>query len=251
MGDAKAMKRQIWRIPSLMILIIACCLSFSACLSSDETKCPEASESKNIAELTPSAQVTDNAEITATATAVSNTEATATTQADKQTASDPSDIFSKIPHAFIFLSGAGAWETSITINQDGTFSGNYTDDDMGDTGKGYPNGTRYRCNFNGKFTDVKKISDKEYSMRLEYLHMEGTVGKKKITEGVRVITSEPAGFDNAGEFRIYLPGRSTVDLSEEFLDWMPWPVSEVPSDLPLYGLYNVAGEEGFFADGSN
>ena len=52
---------------------------------------------------------------------------------------------------FYFLSGAGAWSTELVFSSDGSFTGYYHDTDMGDCGMGYPNGTRYECDFSGTF----------------------------------------------------------------------------------------------------
>lgn len=57
------------------------------------------------------------------------------------------DVF---PLEFVFCSGAGAWRTTIVVNQDGSFSGEYLDSDMGDSGDGHPKGTQYICSFSGK-----------------------------------------------------------------------------------------------------
>ena len=178
-------------------------------------------------------------------------EVTYEAQSPEPTPSDTeASIFSELPEKFVFSSGAGAWETIVEIKSDGAFIGNYHDSNMGDTGPDYPNGTRYECNFSGKFTDVKKIADDEYSMRVEYINTEEEVGKETIIDGVKVITEEPYGFENAGEFRLYLPGRNTKDLPEEFINWVRGPLgwSEVPAEMPAYGLYNVAGGKGFYGD---
>ena len=45
---------------------------------------------------------------------------------------------------FYFSSGAGGWATVMTIDADGTFSGNFHDSDMGTTGEGYPYGKEDR-----------------------------------------------------------------------------------------------------------
>ena len=42
---------------------------------------------------------------------------------------------------FCFESGAGAWETNLTIDEQGHFSGEYYDNDPGDVGEGYEGGT--------------------------------------------------------------------------------------------------------------
>ncbi|MCL2826259.1 MAG: hypothetical protein FWD72_02505, partial [Eggerthellaceae bacterium] len=70
-------------------------------------------------------------------------------------------------------------------------------------------------------------------------------------DGLRVVNSTPYGFDDAGEFRLYLPGRATADLPRNFLEWiaMPnvWNMDKLPATLPFYALYNINGEEGFFS----
>ena len=45
------------------------------------------------------------------------------------------------PMTYIFTSGVGAWETELTLYADGTFTGQFHDSNMGETGYGYPNGT--------------------------------------------------------------------------------------------------------------
>jgi hypothetical protein len=165
-------------------------------------------------------------------------------------ATEPAALLPELPVEFLFMSGVGGWATSLSIGPDGTFEGYYMDSDMGDTGEDYPNGTMYECAFSGKFTDIQKVSEFEYSMRLEYLDQEGEIGSERIEDGVRIITSDPYGMANPDEFLLYLPGRPTADLPEEFIDWvsMPnvWAADAVPETLPFFGLYNVGGAEGFF-----
>lgn len=55
------------------------------------------------------------------------------------------------PIDFVFSSGVGAWATSMTLEQDGAFSGEYYDADMGVCDEDYPNGTVYICDFRGGF----------------------------------------------------------------------------------------------------
>jgi hypothetical protein len=96
---------------------------------------------------------------------------------------------------------------------------------MGDTGSDYPNGTLRLCNFEGKFTNVTKVGDYEYRMQIEYLRPVEPEGQT-IEDGRRVIrTSETYGLGKptdttTGDVRLYLPGRSTQDLSDQFLTWV-------------------------------
>lgn len=150
---------------------------------------------------------------------------------------------------FIFCGGAGAWSTEVKISPDGSFSGYYSDLDMGDSGVDYPNGTQYECLFSGKFSDLKKTGEYEYSMQCVSLTHEGTVNEEKIKEdGLRYITSDPYGFDNADAFILYLPGKKIDELPVEYAEWVGFSQNYKSDDmnvLPFYGLYNVGGKEGF------
>lgn len=163
-----------------------------------------------------------------------------------------SDIFSLLPSEFVFASGAGGWATEITLNDAGTFKGQYHDSDMGDTGTGYSNGTVYICDFSGKFTMPKKINEYIYSMNLESLDVEGTSGTVYYENDIRYIVSDPYGFDNADEFLIYLPGCPLEETSEEFLSWS-FINTQIRNTIPtgVYGIYNVGGMEGFMGEDDN
>jgi hypothetical protein len=161
-----------------------------------------------------------------------------------------------MPVSFSFASGAGAWATESTLYEDGTFSGYYFDSDMGDVGQGYPEGIMYESIFNGRFGDIRQISEYEYSMELLDLQVEGTIGDEKIVDGVKIITSEAYGYDNGGEFRLYLPGRPTDDLPESFIDWLHGTAfyDGIPTLMDCYGLYNVqsgAGHSGWSSQPSS
>ena len=162
------------------------------------------------------------------------------------------DVFSILPSEFIFSSGAGGWGTEITLNDDGTFIGQYHDSDMGDSGSGYSNGTVYICDFSGKFTIPKKINEYIYSMNLELLETEGSSGTVYYENDIRYIVSDPYGFDNADEFLIYLPGCPLEKTSEEFLSWS-FINTQIRNTIPtgVYGIYNVGGMEGFMGEDDN
>lgn len=156
-----------------------------------------------------------------------------------------SDVFSKLPSDFTFTSGAGGWSTNITLYDDGTFSGQYTDYDMGDSGDGYQ-GVVYICDFEGKFATPHKVDNCIYSTKLDYLDVNGTTGADYIVDNVKYIYSDPYGFDDADEFLIYLPGCPLSKTASEFLPWSFIDTSEnifIPDDT--YGIYNVGGMQGF------
>lgn len=144
---------------------------------------------------------------------------------------------------FWFGSGAGAWCTTLSIESDGSFTGYYHDTDMGSSGYMYPEGTRYECHFHGKFSLLTKTGDYEYSLQCISLEAQETIGQETFENNLKKVGSTPYGFDQAGEFKLYLPGKNTSELPEEYRSWSNgFADDEV---LTCYGLYNVDGEKGF------
>ena len=149
---------------------------------------------------------------------------------------------------FTFSSGAGAWATQLNIRPDGSFSGEYWDMDMGSTGDGYPNGTQYGNTFTGTFTDLKKVNDYTWSMKLDKINYTYEIGKEEILDQILYSYTEAYGLDGADEVDIYLPGAPVDQLPEEFLQWACSNYDRLEAEengLPCYGLYNVEGAEGF------
>jgi hypothetical protein len=144
---------------------------------------------------------------------------------------------------FWFGSGAGAWRTVVEIQADGAFYGNYIDSNAGEMSAVYPRGTKRESNFSGRFSPLVKTGDYEYAMTLESFSMEGILGGEEVIDGVRIITTEPHGFDNAYDFYLYLPGKKRDDLPEGFLNWSHGFANG--GLLTSYGLYNVGGQQGF------
>ena len=167
----------------------------------------------------------------------------------KQIKQSPEKItYADIPSKFTFSSGAGAWMTVLTLNPDGSFVGEYHDSDMGDRGDGYPNGTVYICNFEGKFTEPVKVNEFIYSMSLESLEVAEAAGRVYYEDEIRYILSDPVGMSDAEEFYLYLPGADMSELSDDFLSWCDVD-ADIRDTLPIgcYGIYNVGGKTGFNA----
>ncbi len=170
------------------------------------------------------------------------------TESDNSGNAGDTEIFRELEGVeFIFASGAGAWDTEMSIGADGSFAGEYHDSDMGDTGDGYPDGTVYHCTFHGKFGEARKVSDHEYRFKLLTIETEDAVDTESIENGVRYIAKGPYGLENAEEIALYLPGTPASELPEEFLNWMYGVASEeeYKPTLTLYGLYNINEEQGF------
>lgn len=158
---------------------------------------------------------------------------------------------------FTFSSGAGAWQTQLNIQADGSFSGEYWDVDMGSTGDGYPNGTQYGNTFTGTFTDLQKVNDHTYSMKLGDIHYTYEIGKEEVLDQMLYSYTEAYGLDGADEIDIYLPGTPISELPEEFLQWTASNFDRMEAEktgLSCYGLFNVKDGDGFsgydFVDGA-
>jgi hypothetical protein len=163
-------------------------------------------------------------------------------------ATEPADI-PGMPISFTFNYGNNSWRTILSLNADGTFSGHEITFYM-ETGDGYPNGTISVSDFDGKFTEVRKINEYEYAMKVDFLNFSATT-EESITNGIitlPVLLSFIPGLTNGDEFRLYLPGRPTADMPEDYISWVGSILEgwrSTPATLPFYGLCNME-DEGFF-----
>lgn len=151
-----------------------------------------------------------------------------------------------------FSSGAGGWGTEIIIQQDLSFTGFYSDSDMGSVGEGHPHGTRYVCTFSGQFAQLTQIDEFSYALTLTELISDYEEGKEWIEDLILHVSSVPYGMETGTEFILYLPNTPTTGLSQEFLSWWPGRYGGTASStLDFFGLYNVEPGYGFFGSTYN
>lgn len=120
---------------------------------------------------------------------------------------------------FWFTSGAGGWRTVMTINEDGTFSGKFSDSDMGDVGADYPKGSMKISEFTGRLDNVQKVSDTAYTMTVSQLDYD-PANATTIVDGVREVTAEPYGIGLNDAITIYLPGQKVNRDDATFRMWL-------------------------------
>ncbi len=157
---------------------------------------------------------------------------------------------------FRFCGGAGAWRTDLTLNGDGTFTGEFTDTDMGVPEEGYHT-TRYICAFHGRFGDVEQVNDHAWSMTLAELTLDTghPIGEEWIVDGTQYISSAPYGLSAAGadappepgaKFMLYTPGATQKETGadEEFYWWLDMGPR---MDFNCWALHNLATNYGFRA----
>lgn len=158
------------------------------------------------------------------------------------------NIFDEVKnYEFRFSSGAGAWMTTLTIQPDGSFSGQYHDSDMGDTGEDYPYGTEYMCDFHGKFTEPVVKNSYTWQFEIDSIQFEKEPETEEIIDGVKYIYQDAYGLEDAKEIYLYLPDAPVSELPEGYREWV-WYLAlsdEEGATLGTYGLYNVEAKEGF------
>lgn len=192
-------------------------------------------------------------EVPTEAASISSEEAADTGSSETESAAqEDSELPAAFPLDFRFSSGAGAWYTVIILNQDGSFSGEYCDSDMGDIGEAYPQGKEYICNFSGRFDTIVQTDSNTYSMTLSEITTEKESGEEWIEDGILHIASDPYGLSEGTEYRLYLPETEKEGLPEDFLSWYPgWNFADADGNLPdtlsCFGIYNVKMGYGFFA----
>lgn len=126
---------------------------------------------------------------------------------------DSDDLFSQIAASYLFSSGAGGWHSSMTVSADGSFTGggkdaNYDSDSFWE--------------FDGKFGNVTKVSENEYTMQVTQFRYDPE--EKKIIDynGVKRKTEiiKPWGIADNENVRVYLPGYPTENLSKMVFGWL-------------------------------
>lgn len=157
----------------------------------------------------------------------------------------------ELPEELTFSSGAGAWRTVLTLQPDGSFTGQYSDWDSGGDPSQYPEGIYYICNFSGTFSDLRQLDETTYAMTLEALTAQETEGEEWTEDGTLYIGSAPYGLEGGTEFFLYAPESSTDVLTTESLQ-VAWPEWNLPGTVPegqlgCWMLYNQDMDQGFFS----
>ena len=178
---------------------------------------------------------------------------------------DPGEVFAAMSDwQFIFSSGAGGWATELSVNPDGTFSGLYYDDDMGDTGSGYENGTRYECDFTGRFNEkILTGGPLIYKLIIDEMNCVHKPGTEEIIDGVRHIYTEPYGLEGLtgreDDLIFCDAGVVTQIFTEEERQWLSSVgfgcyvgsdfdyIRDVPEELPFAALLNMKEDQAFYS----
>ena len=162
---------------------------------------------------------------------------------------EESNLFDQIKgQVFTFSSGVGGWSNELTFGENGAFTGNYHDSEMGETGEGYPDGSLYGCLYHGQLTDPEQVDETTWTAGITVEPDEGQA-PEAIEDGIRYVTSEPYGVSKAKTVTIFLPGKPVEELPEGFLPWSHLQdIDPEAKTLPYYAIWSEADEAGFIAD---
>lgn len=240
--ESKKMNEKIRRIITTLTCTALAAAMFTGCTAPVNTAEPE---------VTPDIIATAEPTAALAETAPSQTMPAETQSAETDNAAAALPIGDD-PLNMLFASGAGAWGTELTLNADGTFTGEYHDSEMIENSEKYPKGTVYYCKFSGKFANVTKIDDHSYAMTLEELTKDESMGAEWIEDEVRFVLSDAHGMENGTDFVFYMPDTALDGLNSEFLSW--WPdyyklsgeAGEIPTTLGRFALMNGTEHFGFF-----
>lgn len=138
---------------------------------------------------------------------------------------------------FGFSSGAGAWGEEFVIEKDGYFWGKYHDADAD---------TMYFSSYSGHFTDLTKIDDYTYQMRLSDISYKDEPDSEETIDGTHYIYTEAYCLGDNEHFTVYLPGTPLSSLSESIMCWIrDYNQSETELTMPIivdekneYGIYS-------------
>ncbi|MGO1685486.1 MAG: hypothetical protein ACTH0H_10880 [Brachybacterium sp.] len=127
---------------------------------------------------------------------------------------DGAEILSELAgKSFVFSSGAGAWSTGYEMGADGTFTGEFSDSDMGA-------GIRHSAQFEGRLEVGERIDETTYALNLvEFTRTTPPSGQ--VEEDGYTIQYEPSvyGFDQCRDFRLLFPDTPTSSLNDDQRLW--------------------------------
>ena len=236
----------------LAVLTGILCLGVTACGSGSAEKAA-ANVRSAVSETTAAETVAETAAETAAAETAAKESGSGSESeaAPKETAEETQNNYADMDGIiFGFLSGVGAWETTLEVEPDGSFKGQFYDADMGVTGEGYENGTLYECTFTGKFSKAEKVDETSWSAKVEELNYEKEMNGSDhyIEDGTMHIMTGPYGLSLGCDIIIYTPDKKVSELSEGFMSWMVWKIPDDAKTLGGIGIYNVTDDCVFYPD---
>ncbi len=152
---------------------------------------------------------------------------------------NPGDIFNKC--TLIFERSGTNWGSYLKINPDGTFSVTYHKPEKSKTGAA--DKTVKASSFTGNFTELTKMSDYYYSMRVANVRFKEKPGtQKKNGSETYLYTDETVGFAEGKTVYLYAPNMPVDKLPHNFLYYAKMPKG-IPNGKVLGG-YCIKAADG-------
>ena len=151
---------------------------------------------------------------------------------------------------FGLATGAGGWYTSLILDNAGSIYGAFHDNEYGETGERYENGTQYWNEYWGFFSDIKKINDYSYKMMLKDVATSQPTDVESIDEEekLRFLTTDKiTGIVDDTEYILYLPNTEVLDLPSEIVNYLP-TIDTDKDIIDCYILYSVKEEMAFVCE---
>ena len=146
-----------------------------------------------------------------------------------------------------FCSGVGGWSTDMRLLPDGSFTGDFHDGEMGETGEDYPMGTVYYCTFYGRLSPVARVDENTWKVKVDFVKLKETPDTATIEDGIRYVTVDSVyGLAEGDEMLLYAPGTSLDVFTDSMKMWAHvFDLQDKPVTMQDWFLYSPANDTGF------
>ena len=236
------MKHKLIRITLATFLALTCVGCGTEAPRELEAETWERTETSENVEISESIEITQGDETPVGETV--STEAQEETVAEpdvQESAAVPEFSFADLSkRAFECSWGSGGWSEEFAIEKDGYFTGRYsgwgTDKEVGEDYEA----TMYENSYSGHFTDLTKINDYTYQMKLADISYKMEPGRITFIDNVRYIYTESYCFKEGKTYTVYLPGTPLSELEEVKL-WFSG-MNESETELTMIMLVEANNE---------
>ncbi len=155
---------------------------------------------------------------------------------DSPTPSLPTSEKLNLKGYYVHSSGAGAWGTELTIDDNNHFFGKFEDSNYKEV---------VFCQYSGDIVDIQKIGDKKYTGRIANLKRElpNQAWLAGFPSDVKVEEVDNPSFKDGDTVMIYLAGYPISQVSESEYSWMvPMWGSQIKDKTPGIFITNLNNE---------
>ncbi len=152
------------------------------------------------------------------------------------------------PLQLVHTNGEGNWGDTITLQQDGSFKGEYLHINKFETGEQYPNGTQRYRKYSGRFTSIRQLNATTYTMKLVSLTQEHNNDEPRYENGYRHLSQDVVWMNMGDTLYFYLPQTRMANVPQDLI--YAWEVlfgyHDANTPLGCYSIYNVNTTTSYF-----